>query len=281
MKIFEENYELLYPGGAGAWQSFKYKKHLLDIRSDYQKIDVFETEYGKVLVLDGIVQTTELDEFIYHEMLTHVPMFTHQSPKRVLIVGGGDGGTLREVLKHPKSENDEFSVMMIEIDREVRYASEKFLGADFSDPRLEIVEEDAAVTLKNLACTFDVCIIDCTDPGTSGGKSLYTRDFMASLIKRMSHGGVISMMSGVPMAQGLNHVRGINEFMKFMGWEPYCYTTTVPSYYGGLTAMMLYTNNSHRNKMLAVPDMELKNYNAKIHEAAFVLPNWLKEMLNG
>lgn len=286
-KTFQENFELIYPDDrAGAFQSFLYDECLCDIKTKYQHIQLFQTKtLGKVLVLDGVVQCTELDEAIYHEMLVHVPMFTHPNPlsdgsaRRVLIVGGGDGGSLREVMKHDMVEE----VVICEIDKDViEIAAPAFGNGDyFNDDRVRVVVDDAAHYLQSEKSKFDVIIIDSTDPTTEGGKSIYSRLFAASLSKRLAPHGVISMMSGVPMAQGLDHLKSFNEVMSFMGFKPELYTTAVPTYYGGLTAMYLYTQ-PHRSHLLGIPHgFETKHYNAEIHEAAFVLPNWLKEMADG
>ncbi len=278
-KIFKENFELIYPSeNAGAFQSFEYSKILRDIQTEHQHLQVFQTEtLGKVLVLDGVVQCTEADEFIYHEMLVHVPMFTHPDPKKVLIIGGGDGGSLREVLKHDTVE----SVTMIEIDKTVMELGEKHFGADFSDSRLKIINEDAAKTVGFIEYGFDVVIVDCTDPTTTGGKSIYTKHFAADLAKKMCPKSVCSVMSGVPMAQGLSHMKQINEMMQFMGFSNALYTTTVPTYYGGLTAMTLHQRGCGQHLIRRNTDIDLKNYTMQVHQAAFVLPKWLKDMDDG
>lgn len=279
-KTFQENFELIYPSErAGAFQSFEYENILLDQQGDCQHIQVFETEaLGNVLVLDGVVQCTELDEFIYHEMLVHVPMFSVTCPKRVLIIGGGDGGSLREVLKHKDVEH----VTICEMDRFVVGAGANYLGAAeyFNDPRVTQVYEDASHFLSGLTPEFDVIIVDSTDATTTGGKSLFTKHFANNMTSHLAEGGAISIMAGVPMAQTLEHMTNINKMMQFNSFSRQLYTTAVPTYYGGLTAMYLYTK-PHRTRILAIPDdFQTKHYTAEVHEAAFVLPKWLKEMEN-
>lgn len=280
MKTFQENFELIYPDDrAGAFQSFLYDERLCDIKTKHQHIQIFQTNaLGKVLVLDGVVQCTEMDEFIYHEMLVHVPMFSAEPPnKRALIIGGGDGGSLREVLKH----KDVHHVTVCEIDRHVITTGIDFFGAGeaFNDPRVEVEHEDAAYYLRRCPFKFDVIIVDSTDPTTTGGKSLFTRNFANALTGHLNEDGSISIMAGVPMAQGLDHMKPINEMMKFNGYRPHLYTTTVPTYYGGLTSMYLYQKPC-RPIVTIDTDLGFKHYNVDIHEAAFVLPNWLKEMEN-
>ena len=279
--VFQENFTLIYPSDrAGAFQSFEYENILLDQQGDCQHIQVFETEaLGNVLVLDGVVQCTELDEFIYHEMLVHVPMFSVPEPKRVLIIGGGDGGSLREVLKHKDVEQ----VIVCEIDKGVVAAGYEFFNAQdsFEDARVKVVYEDAADYLSRLSPEFDVIIVDSTDATTTGGKSLFTKHFANNMTSHLADNGAISIMAGVPMAQTLEHMNNINKMMRFNSFKPRLYTTDVPTYYGGLTAMYLYRNNEFWLPVPPSPDMKFKHYTAEVHEAAFVLPKWLKEMENG
>lgn len=150
--------------------------------------------YGRVLVLDGIVQLSASDEHVYHEMIVHPPMFSHPDPQKVVIVGGGDGGTLREVLKHNPSE-----VVMIDIDRQFVEAAEQHLPAlscgAFSDPRVKMVFEDASVALKQYQGEFDVAIIDCNDAvGTS--ERLFEEDFYHTVSASMRADGVCTILAG-------------------------------------------------------------------------------------
>lgn len=284
-KIFHEDSHLIVtPDTQGAFQSFVYQKKVVDKHSGFQKIEVFETAVaGNVLVLDGVVQTTELDEFMYHEMLVHVPMFSITAPVwDVLIVGGGDGGSLREVLKHRSVR----TVRLVDIDAEVIEIGRKYFGngTSFDDPRVEIINADAADFIKKSDAMYDVAIIDCTDADTEGGKQLYNRQFMTALAKKMRIGGAVSMLSGVPVAQKLDHTNHLNEIMEFLGFRPYLYLTSLPSYYGGFTAIMLYmkgVNRAHPLRLNDGFDGKVKHYNAKLHEASFVLPNWIQEMLHG
>ena len=275
--IFKENSGLICGNDKStAFQSFEFKQCLAQGVSKFQTIDVYDTKaFGRVLVLDDIVQLTEMDEFIYSEMLTHVPMFEHHCPKNILIVGGGDGCVLREVLKHKTVE----SVVILEIDREVMNIAEDFFNADFNDERLQVINEDALQAIKTLNRKFDVVIIDSTDPQTSGGKSIYSKHFMSALSNRVSENGVISMMAGVPMVQGLGHVKEINRLMHFLGFNTDLYTTTVPTYYGGLTAMMIYWKNGVYVSDKNMNIVNTKHYDRLVHDASFVKPQWLKDMI--
>ncbi len=164
-------------------------------RTRFQECLIFENPvYGRVLVLDGIVQLSTFDEYIYHEMLVHPPMFAHPSPQRVCIVGGGDGGTLREVLKHNPKE-----VVMIDIDEQFVNAAAKYLpslsdGA-FSDPRVTLLFEDASEALKRYTNTFDIAIIDCND-AIGPSEALFERDFYATVSRSLKNDGVCSVQVG-------------------------------------------------------------------------------------
>jgi len=150
--------------GAFATFTLKNPEPLVKVKSPFQKIEVFATEaFGNMLVNDGIVMLTQFDNHAYHEMIAHVPLFAHPNPKRVLIVGGGDGGTLTEVLKHDGVEE----VIMCEIDKKVVDVSKKYfpeLTQSFKDPRATVVYEDAAKYVKNKKDYYDIIIVDSSDP---------------------------------------------------------------------------------------------------------------------
>ncbi|MBM3258000.1 MAG: polyamine aminopropyltransferase [Candidatus Nealsonbacteria bacterium] len=173
----------------------KIKRKLYSGRSDYQKIEFFDTHaYGKILVLDGILQTSEKDEFIYHEMLCQLPMFLHKNPKRILIVGGGDGGSLEEVLKH-KIEK----VQMAEIDEKVIELSKKYLpsiskGA-FKNKKAEIIIGDGKEYIRKQKNSFDVVILDLSDPH-GPAKELISLKFYQNVKKALKKDGIVSVQSG-------------------------------------------------------------------------------------
>ncbi len=151
--------------GRGCALSIRIRDVLCHYNSRFQEIAVFETDQmGRMLVLDDVTMLTEFDEFAYHEMIAHVPMMTHPNPSRVLVIGGGDGGTIREVLKHPGVSE----VHLCEIDEEVVVACRKFLpslASGFDDPRVRCFYEDGAVFVRNHPESYDVIIVDSTDPG--------------------------------------------------------------------------------------------------------------------
>ncbi len=174
--------------------TFKIKSMLHSEQSDFQKVEVIDTEaYGKMLLLDGLVMTTEKDEFFYHEMITHVPMLSHPNPERVLVVGGGDGGTVREVLNHPSVKE----VVLCEIDKAVIDVSRKYLpsiAGKLDDNRVKINVEDAVEYMKRQKNTFDVILIDSTDP-LGPGVGLFTKEFYTNVKNALKENGVMAAQS--------------------------------------------------------------------------------------
>jgi len=174
---------------------FSITKMVLEAQTNFQKCLIFDNPvYGRVLVLDGIVQLSTFDEHIYHEMLVHPAMFAHANPKRVVIVGGGDGGTLREVLKHNPTE-----VLMIDIDEEFVQIAAKHLptlndGA-LNDPRVTLLYEDASEALKQYESAFDVAIIDCND-AVGPSKVLFEQDFYNTVRQSLTAKGVCAVQAG-------------------------------------------------------------------------------------
>ena len=190
--------ETLHKGYA---QSLSVDKVLYDNASNLQHIQVFENrQFGRVLTLDGVVQTTQGDEFIYHEMLTHVPILAHGNARHVLIIGGGDGGMAREVLRHQSVE----TVTMVEIDEGVIAFSKTYLpslsGGAFDDPRLNLVIADGADFMMESVDKFDVIIIDSTDP-IGPGEALFTDHFYSHAKNRLADGGVMVTQTRKALAQ--------------------------------------------------------------------------------
>src|SRR3989338_6157795 len=181
-------------------QTLKIKEVLHSGKTPFQKIQIVDTEqFGKALILDGVVQTTEKDEFIYHEMTTHVPLFSHPNPKRVLVIGGGDGGIAREVLKHPVEE-----VYLVEIDEQVITLSQKYLcgicKGVFKDSRTRVRVEDGAKFITEQTIPFDVVIIDSTDP-IGPAKVLFSKKFYQSIKRVLSPAGILARQTGSTIFQ--------------------------------------------------------------------------------
>ncbi|NNF92799.1 MAG: polyamine aminopropyltransferase, partial [Boseongicola sp.] len=216
-----------------AWaQSLKVGKSYYDSETAHQRIRVFQNDtFGRVLTLDDVVQTTERDNFIYHEMMAHVPIIAHGQATRALIIGGGDGGMAREVLKHRSIGH----VTMVEIDAGVVDFSKEYLpmlsdGA-FDDPRLDLVIADGARFIRETSGGFDVIIVDSTDP-IGPGEVLFTDTFYGHAQKALAQGGILVTQNGVPFMQGNELTDTMRAFKSlFADWT--CYTATIPTYAGG------------------------------------------------
>lgn len=267
-------------------QSLSVDKVLYDNKSDFHHIQVFENyRFGRVLTLDGMVQTTEGDEFIYHEMLTHVPILAHGNARNVLIIGGGDGGMAREVLRHKITE----TVTMVEIDEGVIAFSKTHLpslsdGA-FDDPRLSLVIADGANFMETSTDHFDVIIIDSTDP-VGPGQALFTEHFYSHAKNRLADGGVLVTQNGVPFLQP-DELRGtmLSFQQLFVDWG--CYTASIPTYVGGpmafgwgalSTAPRNVSVDVLRERLVAAR-LDLGYYTPDVHKAAFSLPRYIEKLL--
>ena len=214
-------------------QRFRVKRELARVQSDFQDIVMFESyTHGRVMLLDGVVQITEADEFVYQEMIAHVPVLGHGSAARVLIIGAGDGGVLRRVLQH----NTVKQAVMVEIDGEVIRLSKEFLpniaGDAWNDPRAEVIVGDGIDYVRRAADgSFDVIIVDSTDP-IGVGEVLFTDEFYANAARILSAGGVIVNQCGVPAMQA-DELRETSErrakFFPHVG----AYVAAVPTYVGG------------------------------------------------
>ncbi len=262
------------PGHAVEWQ---VRRSLFSGRSDFQTIDVLELEsFGRALVLDGIMQTTTDDEFIYHEMLAHVPLLAHPAPRRVLIIGGGDGGLAREVLRHQEVR----SVVMVEIDRMVVEVAKKFLPAHtaaLGDLRLVIHYADGAAFLRGLAPNerFDVILVDSTDPeGNGPGNGLYTPEFYRHLRNALSPGGIFAQQTGTPFFNPEVVQRVVKSVAEFFAWAG-VYWSVVPSYPGGFFTFTAGSLGSAVDAPRREATWPTVWYTGAIHRLAFSLPPYL------
>lgn len=266
-------------------QSLLVSEMLYDSNTDHQRIKVFQNgTFGRVLTLDDVVQTTEGDNYIYHEMLTHVPILAHGAAKRVLIIGGGDGGMAREVLKHASVEH----VTMVEIDAGVVEFSKEYLpmlsdGA-FDDPRLNLVIADGAVYMKETADKFDVIIVDSTDP-IGPGEVLFTDTFYGHAKRALTPGGILVTQNGVPFHQGDELTNTMRAF-KALFADATCYMATVPTYAGGPMAFGWGTDSDARQVSLvtlterfAAAGLAPGYYTAEVHKAAFALPGYVLKLM--
>lgn len=264
---------------------FRVKKKLYNARSLFQKIEVYDLfTYGKALMLEGIVQTTEQDEFIYHEMLCQVPLFLHPSPQKVLIIGGGDGGSLEEVLKHKGVQE----TWMVEIDGKVVEVSKKYLPFisknSFSDKRAVLRIEDGWKFMKNRKKEFDVIILDLSDPG-GPAKRLISLPFYRDVKKALKKGGIVSVQSGSFTTQP-KLVAAIAKRLKKLFSHVEVRRACVPSYQAGEYTFATASESDISavsqkvlEKRFAASKMNLKYWSPAIHEATAVLPLYLAEEL--
>jgi spermidine synthase len=273
--------ETLYQG----WQAdYRCDEVYFDSATDHQRLVIFKNPiFGRMMMLDGVTQTTEADEFIYHEMLAHVPIMAHGDAKKVLIIGGGDGGMLREVLRHTSVE----LCTMVEIDPSVVELSKQYLpnhsAGAFDDPRTHLVFDDGAAFVKNPPHTYDVMIVDSTDP-IGPGEVLFQDTFYANARRCLNPGGILVTQNGVPFMQP-DELKNTVTHLKHLFADASCYLATIPTYVGGPMAMGWATDNAElRHIDLDVLDARFKSaeiktryYAPAVHKAAFALPGYVSD----
>jgi spermidine synthase len=256
---------------------FTVKDVLYEGRSKFQRIEIIRNkDYGRVLLLDGLVQTTERDEFYYHEMLVHPAMASHPRPGQVLIVGGGDGGALREVLKHPVKK-----AWLVEIDGKVIEACRDhfpWLRATFRDRRAELVVADGNVFIDKVRQKFDVILVDSSDP-VGPSTVLHQEAFYRKLKSKLNPGGIIAAQAGSLMLHLASHARKSVFLKKIFRHSP-LYLGPVPTYPVGMWCYNFLSDavDPAKIKTLYIPD-GLKYFNPDVFRAAFALPNFLAERL--
>ena len=267
--------------------TFAVERVLYEMRTEHQHLVLFEHKhFGKVLMLDGATQVTTRDEFIYHEMMTHVPILAHGKARQVLIVGGGDCGIAEEVLKHKSVER----LTQVEIDASVvEFSKEHF--REFTKPvlgnkRFDLVIDDGMNFVAETDRRFDVIIVDSTDP-QGPGKVLFTRKFYAACKRCMTAGGVMVTQNGVPFLQPSELVASVGHFRKLFA-DGACYVASIPTYVGGHMAMGWATDNARAR---AVPVKTIaerykragrfptKYWTPEVHCAAFALPRFIAEAI--
>ena len=268
-------------------QCFRIDKLYYESKTEHQHLMIFHNAFlGRVMTLDGIVQTTERDEFIYHEMMAHVPILAHGRARDVLIVGGGDGAMLREVCRHRNVER----IVMVEIDRQVIELAKEYLpnhsqGA-FDDPRLELVISDGMEFVRSCeAGRFDVIISDSTDP-IGPGEVLFSDDFYAQCHRILKPGGVMTTQNGVPFFQ-LDEVRTTHERMGRHFADQTFYGAAVPTYHGGIMTFGWGSDDPTLRQVevetlrtrLQDSGIETRYYTPEIHVASFALPRYVLDAL--
>ena len=274
-------YKEITPAGFGI--AIKQKEVLFSDQSPFQKVEIIDTDstLGKILTLDDLMMTTEGDEFHYHEMISHVPMMQHPEPKSVLVIGGGDGGTVREVLKHKTVER----VVLCEIDGMVIDACKKFLptiACELDNPKCEILVQDAIEYIKDKENEFDIVLIDSTDP-MGPGEGLFTEEFYTNVKRSLKKGGIVAAQSESPFVNK-EEIKKMYTLLKKVFPIVSTFTSNIPTYPGGYWAWAFCSETVKPLEYINEERCEeitksCKIYNKDYHNARFALPNYLKELL--
>lgn len=270
----------------GFRMTYAVDKVLFEDKTDHQHMVLFENKFfGKVLMLDGATQVTSRDEYVYHEMMTHVPIFSHGEAKNVLIIGGGDGGIAEEVLKHKSVE----SVVQVEIDASVVDFSKKYF-ADMSitiydDPRFELLIADGIDYVNKTDRRFDVIIVDSTDP-QGPGAVLFTREFYAACHRCLTERGVLVTQNGVPFFQADELKQSLTYFNELFA-DAYCYLGVIPTYIGGFMAMgwaskskdLRQVSEAVLSEGFAKAGFDTQYYTPQMHKGAFAHPRFIQKIV--
>ncbi len=274
MKTFKEKLHI------GLNQEIKIKNRLINKKSNFQKIEIFDTlTYGRVLALDGVIQVTEKDEYAYSEMLVHPAMQTlAKKAKQILIIGGGDGAVAEEVLKYRYIKN----IDLVDIDKEVVDLCKKYFkkinNNSLINKKLNLFYEDAFKFIDKNKNSYDLIITDRPDP-IGAGKSLYKSNFYKKVKNIMSESSIAIFQSGVPFLQKKELkevIRYIKKYFKYYGF----YLTVVPSYIGGFMALVWASNNYDllkKRNFFINKNIKTKYFNEEILNACFAVPNFFKK----
>ena len=265
--------------------SIKVKQHLYTGKSEFQDVDVFESEeFGKFLTLDGLMMVTEKDEFIYHDMITHVAMATKPDVKKVLVIGGGDGGTVRELTRYEHIEK----IDMVEIDKLVVDVSREYLpitASKLDDPRVTLYFEDGIKFVADTKEIYDLILVDSTDP-IGPGEGLFTTEFYQNCFKILSDDGILVNQSESPYYDQFSHeMRRAHKKIKNIFPISKVYQFHMPTYPSG---HWLFGFASKKLDPIKDVDfdrwkafgLKTKYYNPQLHLGAFALPTYVQEMLD-
>ncbi len=259
--------------------SLKVRETLYRARSEYQEIAVLDTEqYGRMLVLDGMVQTTVSDEFVYHEMISHVPMRTHPHAQDILVIGGGDGGVVRELCRYPNVT----SVTLVEIDGDVVEAARRFLpeiSLALDDPRVEVRITDGIKFASSVEDSYDIIIIDSTEP-MGPAEGLFNEGFYRDIFNALKTDGLVVAQTESPFVNAslINRVfRFINSIF------PVChlYLAPIPTYPSGLWSFTM--GSKHYSPLSPAKNFlpkGIKYYTPDVHFSSFSLPVFVQELLS-
>lgn len=259
-------------------KSLRVQEVLLDEQTEYQHLQVVRTEFfGNAMILDGIIQLTERDNAGYHEMISHVAMLAHDNPKNVMIVGGGDGGTLQQVLRYPSVER----AVLCELDKRVVEAGIQYFpnfGNPFSDGRVELVIQDAFPYLQQSGGQFDVIISDTTDP-IGAAEKLFTKEFYQLMAGALRPNGII-VTQCEQMFFDTALIKQMMEIARGLARNPAYYYALIPTYPGGGIGFMYVSDRPWTGGLNKPYPPGTMNYlNPDIHRAAFALPEFVRRYL--
>jgi spermidine synthase len=271
----------------GFRMTFQVDKVLYEMQTEHQHLVLFEQPFfGKMLMLDGATQITKRDEFIYQEMMSHVPLFAHGNARDVLIIGGGDCGIAEEVLKHKSVRR----LTQVEIDPAVvEFAKEhfpEFTTPVFADKRFESVIDDGAKYVARTDRRFDVIIVDSTDP-QGPGKVLFGAKFYAGCKRCLNKGGVLVTQNGVPFFQPAELISSVSKFRRLFA-DGTCYVAAIPTYIGGHMAMGFATDDKRMRQLPAkiiaaryrkAGSFKTRYWSPEVHVAAFAQPRFIAEAI--
>lgn len=248
-------------------------------KTEFQDLAVIDTlQFGRMLVLDGMVQTTVQDEFVYHEMITHVPLNTHSNPKNVLVIGGGDGGAIREIVKHPAVER----ATLVEIDRRVVEVSREHLpeiSAALDDPKVTVIYDDGIKHVRDNPGKYDVIMVDSTEP-VGPAVELFSGSFYNSIYKALKEDGLFVAQTESPF---FNSGLITNCYREISGVFPITklYLASVPTYPSGLWSFTMGSKKYDPEHINASAKLsyQTKYYTPRLHKGAFMLPAFVEELI--
>lgn len=265
--------------------SIKVDKHLASYTSDFQRIDIFESpEFGKILTLDGLLMVTEKDEYIYHEMITHVPMATNPDIKNVLVVGGGDGGTVRELSRYSSIEK----IDMVEIDEKVVELCKEYIpsiSCALDDNRLSVFYEDGVRFVRNAETgKYDLIIVDSTDP-FGVGEGLFTKEFYGNCFRALKDDGIlVNQHESTFYDSYANSMKRAHSRIKTLFPTALVYQAHIPTYPSGHWLFGFASKKYDPRKDLHADwwnslGIETKYYNTTLHTGCFAIPNNVRNAL--
>ncbi|AEG14655.1 Spermidine synthase [Desulfofundulus kuznetsovii DSM 6115] len=259
--------------------SCRVKKVLCEEKTPFQHLAVYDTvQFGRMLALDDVIQTTVKDEFVYHEMIAHVGLNTHPNPRRVLVIGGGDGGSIREILKHSSVEQ----ATLVEIDERVIAAAREYLpeiSCALDDPRVRVIVDDGIKHVKENRNTYDMIIVDSTDP-VGPAEGLFGKAFYQDVHDALTEDGLFVAQTESPffnqdiISRVFRDIRSIFPITRL-------FLACVPTYPGGLWSFTMGSKkyDPRQVNVLELPDLKTRYYSPAIHRAAFELPPFVAELV--